>query len=59
MQNHEQAQTKLEAGINWAIGIGGITIGLQDITHIAQAIAAVGGAFIVLVQLYRMVRRRK
>ena len=59
MQNHEHAQTKLEAGFNWAIGIGGITIGLQDITHIAQAIAAVGGAIIVLVQLYRMVRKKR
>ena len=59
LQHHEQAQSKVEIAANFALGFGGITIGLQDITNIAQAIAAVAGAVLVCIQLYRTLRKKK
>ena len=49
---------KTQATANIVIGVGGVTIGLQDITNIAQAIAAVGGAILVVYQCWRTFRKK-
>lgn len=42
---------------NYTIGIFGITISLIDITTVAQTIAAVCGAILVVIQLYKQLRK--
>ena len=53
----EQHQQKIEAAGNYAIGILGVTIGLQDITNLFQCIGVVAGALLVCLQLYRQLRK--
>jgi len=48
-----------EAVRNFAIGFAGMSIGLVDITNFFQAIAAIGGAILVMHQLYKTFWRKK
>lgn len=43
---------------NYVIGVAGISVGLTEITNVAQAIAAVGGAILVIVQIYKLFKKR-
>jgi len=43
---------------NYVIGIAGFSIGITDITNIAQAVAAIGGAALVLLQLWKQLRKK-
>lgn len=42
---------------NYAVGIFGISISMVDITTAAQAIGAVCGALLVVVQLYKQLKK--
>ncbi len=60
LEEHERLRQQWDAIKNYVIGLTGISIGLADITNIAQAIAAVGGAILVMWQLYdRFKKKRK
>lgn len=48
----------VEAAKNIVVGVAGMSIGLSDITSVAQTIAAVGGAILVLVQIYKLIRKK-
>lgn len=43
---------------NYAIGVAGITIGLADVTNFFQALAAIGGAILVLHQVYKTFKKK-
>lgn len=51
-------QTHWEPVKNYAVGVAGMTVGLTDITNFFQAIAAIGGAILVLIQLYKQLRKK-
>jgi hypothetical protein len=52
MQHHEHV-SNLERLKNYIFGGAGMAISLADITGVFQCIAAIGGAILVLRQLYR------
>ncbi len=58
----EIIREKLETGFNLVVGFFGMCCGHLDIVQItsdAAFIANVGGAVIVLIQLYRMLRKKE
>lgn len=54
---HSPLKEHFEALKNFFLGMAGISIGLQDITNVCQAITVIGGAMLVLIQLYKLLKK--
>ena len=56
---NDMPQQHWEPARNYIIGMAGISIGITDITNFFQAIAAIGGAILVMHQVYRTFWKKK
>lgn len=56
---NDMQQQQWEPVKNYVVGFAGISIGITDITNFFQAIAAIGGAILVIHQVYRTFWKKK